>query len=294
VSGAGRELFRADELQRLERLRIRRRRSVRGGSQGEWRSARLGTSGLFADHRAYVAGDDLRYVDWNVYGRLGDLVVKRFEAEENVNLLLCVDRSLSMGGAKAYAARRLAGALGYLALTHMDHVRLAWLPARTNLPLTNYRSRGRARAFLDDLTTTSEGGITDHVRDLGRVVSAAKRRGLAVLISDFFDPAGAIRGLALLRARGLELGAIHIVDPRDADVPVGSSIVAVDRETGEEMAVDVTTALRERIYRAWVGRGHGLERWCVAREIPYLRVDARRNLWEVLQDLLRARVALSA
>jgi uncharacterized protein (DUF58 family) len=288
-------LFTPDELRRLQRLRVRRRRAVRGGHQGEWRSRRQGASGLFADHRGYVAGDDLRYVDWNVYGRLGDLVVKRFEAEENVDLLLLLDRSLSMGGAKSTAARRLAGALGYLGLTHLDHVRVAWLPrAEGHLLLTDYRSRARAAAFLEDLGSTSEAGTTDHVRDLGRIVGATRRRGLALLISDFFDPAGAIRGLALLRAHGLEPQALHVVDPADVDLPVGTSLVAEDRETGERLALDVTPAIQDRIRRAWEGRLQGLERWCVSREIPYHRVDARRDLWEVLRALLRSRVAASA
>jgi len=293
--GAAKEpLFTPDEIRRIERLHIRRRRAVHGGIQGEWRSARYGSSGLFADHRGYVAGDDLRYVDWNVFGRLGDLVVKRFEAEENVNLLLCVDRSLSMSGRKTRAARRLAGALGVLALTHLDHVRLAWLPAPSAVPITSYRSRRRTGPFMARLASTPDAGTTDHVRDLGRVLAATRHRGLALLVSDFFDPEGAIRGLALLRARGLEVGAIHVVDPSDVDLPQGGSIVAIDAETGEAMEIDVTPALRTSLHRAWEGRIHGLERWCLAREIPYHRVDARRTLWETLRAMLAARVAVGA
>ncbi len=127
-------LFTPHELARLERLRIRRRRTVRGEGRGEWRSQDRGQSGLFADHRAYVAGDDLRYIDWNVVGRLGDIVVKRFEAERSLNVLLCIDRSLSMAGEKARFARRIAGALGYLALAHQDHARVAWMPSRPERP----------------------------------------------------------------------------------------------------------------------------------------------------------------
>ena len=287
-------LFTPEDLRRLERLHIRRKRSVRGVAQGEWRSRRHGTSGLFADHRGYVAGDDLRYVDWTVYGRLGDLVVKRFEAEESVDLLLCLDRSLSMQGAKSHAARRLAGALGYLSLAHMDHVRLAWLPLRPGRALFDaYGTRARAAAFLQELERTEVMGETDHVRDLARIVGGTQGRGLAFLVSDFFDARGAIRGLALLRARGLEVGALHVVDAADVALPVGSSIVAVDRETGEAMSVDVTPALQARVRKAWAARLRGLEHWCVSREIPYLRVDAQKSLWVVLRELLRHRMALA-
>lgn len=282
-------LFTAEEIGRLERIRIRRRRTARADGPGEWRSTHHGTSGLFADHRAYVTGDDPRYVDWNVYGRLGSLVVKRFEAEANVNLLLCVDRSLSMSGRKAYAARRLAGALGFLALAHHDHVRLAWLPNQEGCPLSAYRSRGIVQGFFDVLASTPDDGSTDHVRDLARIAARIKGRGLAVLVSDFYDPAGAIRGLALLRGRGMEVGALHVVDPADAELPVGASIVAVDRESGESMVVNATRAVQEKVRQAWVGRQVGLERWCLAREIRYSVVDARESLWDALRTLLHSR-----
>ncbi|MHC5010913.1 MAG: DUF58 domain-containing protein [Planctomycetota bacterium] len=288
------ELFTAEELSRLQRLRIRRRRSIRGTERGEWRSARTGAGGLFSDHRAYVPGDDPRYVDWNVYGRLGDLVVKRFEAEENLHLLLCVDRSLSMAGAKSRSARRLAGALGYLALAHLDRVRLAWLPGERRRPPNLFRGQGRVPAFFEELAGTPDEGGTDHVGGLRTALAASRTRGLAVLLSDFFDPTGAVRGLAHLRAHGHEVGALHIVDPADADVPEGVSIVAVDRETGEDLVLDVTPALKDRIRQAWVRRAVGLERWCLSREIPYLRVDVRRGLWDALRDLLAARVAVGA
>jgi uncharacterized protein (DUF58 family) len=292
---ASADLFTPEEVRRLGRLRVKRRRARRGVERGEWRSARLGFGSQFADHRAYVPGDDLRYVDWNVFGRLGDLVVKRFEAEENVNLLLCVDRSPSMAGAKSLLARRLAGALGYLALLHLDRVRLAWLPAVPGERLLqSYRGQARALALLKDLAAPPEGGATDHGRDLGRILGATRARGLALLVSDFLDAAGAVRGLALLRHHGHEVSALHVVDPADADLPDGTSVVAVDRETGESMTLDVSPALRERVHQAWLGRAQGLERWCLAREVPYLRVDARRDAWDALRELLASRVAVGS
>lgn len=280
-------LFTPSELARLERLRVRRRRTVHGEGHGEWRSQDHGQSGLFSEHRAYVAGDDLRYVDWNVYGRLEDVVVKRFEAEQNLGVLLCIDRSLSMQGPKAALARRIAGALGYLALAHQDHARVAWLPGRPERPLTAYRSRARTPLLLDEIRDVEDEGTTDHVRDLGRIVSALRGRGLAILISDFFDPHGAIRGLGLLRSRGLEVGAVHVTDAQDAELPTGTAVVAVDRETGERLALDVTPALQERVRRTWLARSQALERWCLSREIRYLHVDAQRGLWDALRDLLR-------
>lgn len=289
MSAAGEPLFTPAEMARLGRMRVRRRRTVQGEGRGEWRSQHHGQSGLFADHRPYVAGDDPRYVDWNVYGRLEDLVVKRFEAEQSLNVLLLIDRSLSMEGAKARAARRIAGALGTIALAHQDRARVAWLPNRSERVLTSYRSRARTAQLLDEIGGTANEGTTDHVRDLGRIVSAVRGRGLAILASDFYDPKGAIRGLGLLRAHGLEVGAVHVVDPLDAELPLGTAVTAVDRETGERLSLDVTPAVVERVRRVWSARSVALERWCLAREIRYLRVDARRSLWDALRDLLQPR-----
>jgi uncharacterized protein (DUF58 family) len=281
-------LFTNEELRRLDRLRVRRRRAVRGGSPGEWRSARLGAGGRFAEHRAYVPGDDLRYVDWNVYGRLGEMVVKRFETEENLNLLLCVDRSLSMEGAKSRTARRLAGALGYVALGHMDYVRLAWLPPVAASGA--HRGRAASAGLLEELATVPDAGATDHARDLEQAIRATRHRGLAVMISDFYDPAGAVRGLSILRARGLDVVALHVVDAHDAELPDAGSFLAVDRETGQELPVEANADLAQRIRLAWRRRAEGLQRWCVSREVPYGRADASREIWDLVGEMMQGTV----
>ena len=286
-------LFTPAERARLDRVRLRRRRAIRGEGRGEWRSARLGAGTSFADHREYVPGDDLRYVDWNVYGRLGDLVVKRFETEESLNLLLAVDRSLSMEGAKSRMARRLAGAIGYVALSHMDYVRLAWLPSSGGAVVPR-RGRRRTGALLDELAAVPDGGATDHVRALEEAMGSTRHRGLAVVLSDFYDPAGAVRGLSFLRGRGLDVAAVQVLDARDADLPVGASIVAVDRETGQEARVEVTRDVADRVRAAWRRRAESLERWCASREIAYHRADAARPLWEVLGPMILRGVTAGA
>ncbi len=279
-------LFTAAERARLDRLRLLRRQTMVGERMGDWRSWRTGAGGLFADHRDYVPGDDLRYVDWNVYGRLGDLVVKRFEAEENLNLLLCVDRSASMQGAKSRRARRIAGALGHIALAHQEHVRLAWLPTAGRGPMSVHRGRGRSAQLLGELAREGEAGDTDHTRDIRPVLHALRGRGIAVVLSDFYDPKSAVAGLARLRARGLDVAAVHILDAADVDLPLGASVRAVDQETGETLDVDVTPELIESLHAAWRRRAYQLERWCVSREVLYQRVDVGTSLWDVLHNLL--------
>ncbi|MDF1702051.1 MAG: DUF58 domain-containing protein [Planctomycetota bacterium] len=293
MSGDGPLLTEA-ELRRLARLRIRRRRATPTGEFGDWRTGRVGSGVLFADHRDYVPGDDLRYVDWNVYARLGDLVVKRFEAEENLELLLCVDRSLSMEGPKSRAARRLAAALGYLALANMDRARLAWLPSLTTAPVTAHRGKGRTGALMDELAKAPVGGSTDHARSIGRVLSTCRRRMIAVVLSDFYDPANSVAALAALKSRGMDVVAVHMLDAADVELEPGSSLLAVDRETGQEVKVDVTKAFLESLRTSWHHRADTLERWCVKREVLYQRYDVALGLWDVLADMLGRGIAVGS
>ncbi len=274
------------ELRGLDRLRIIRRRPSSTENPGDWRTGRVGSGALFADHRDYVAGDDLRYVDWNVYARLGDLVVKRFETEENLELTICVDRSLSMAGAKSRAARRLAAALGYIALGRLDHVRLAWLPTLRPLPVSTHRGKGRAGALLDALASTPDEGRTAHGQDVARILSLTKRRGLAVVLSDFYEPQNLVSGLAGLRARGMDVVALHVLDTDDVDLPLGDSLLAIDRESGAEVKIDVTRAFLDSLRATWHRRADALERWCVQREILYQRMEVHTPLWDVLAEML--------
>lgn len=285
-------LFHSDELRRLDRLRVRPRTPRPTGISGDWRSGRLGSGVLFADYREYAPGDDLRRVDWNVYARLGHLVVKRYEVEQNLDLMLLVDRSLSMHGAKARRARRMAGALGYIALAHLERVQLGWLPALAGLPFSEHSGRGRATALIEELAEVPEEGQTDLRAAVTRVLSATRRRGLAVVISDFYDPAGAVEALSRMRARGLDVLALHIVDDADVEFELGESLRCVDRETGQEVLVDVTREFLDRLVKAWHRRAESLERWCVSREVLYQRSDVDRPLFDEVREMLRRGVAL--
>lgn len=287
-------LFGPDELRRLDRLRVRPRTPRSTGLAGDWRSGRLGSGVLFADYREYVPGDDLRRLDWHVYARLGDLVVKRYEVEENLDLLLLVDRSLSMRGAKAVRARRLAGALGYIALAHLERVRLGWLPALAGQPWREHTGRGRAAALLAELAEVPDAGRTDLRAGVARALAATRRRGLAVVVSDFYDPAGAVESLARLKAHGQEVLALHVVDDADVEFAPGESLRCVDAETGEEVRVDVTREFLDRLVRGWHRRAESLERWCAARQVLYQRSDVDRPLFDEVRDMLRRGVALAA
>lgn len=283
------------DLARLDRLALSARARRHGGEPGDRRARRVGAGGEFVDHRAYVPGDDLRYVDWNVYERLGDLVVKRFEATDAVRVLLVVDRSASMDGRKGREARRIAAALAHVALRRRDAVDVAFVPGVEGRPVVErVRDPAALAQLFAALRSVPDAGPTELERELTRVAAATRRRGPAVLLSDFFDPAGAAAGLSRLRARGLAATAIHLLDPADAELPVGEALRCIDRETGETLDVDVTPDLAEAVRTAWRRRAERVSRWCAEREIGWVPVEAGRSLWDVLADCRRAGVVVGA
>jgi len=161
--GSGQEMLSADFLTQLERLSLLSRRSFRGRVKGERRSPRKGISVEFSDFRPYGIGDDLRYVDWNVYARLDRLYLKLFVDEEDLCLHLLVDASASMGfGApsKLDHAARLAGALGFVGLVGLERVGVGVLRERMAEGFSPARGRSQVLSLMNFLGRLTPGGST--------------------------------------------------------------------------------------------------------------------------------------
>ncbi len=184
----------------------------------------------FADHRAYSPGDDLRYLDWQVYARHGDVLLRRFQEEEDLHVYVLVDASPSMAApssanagqpSKFDYARQIAAALSYIALADLDRVAiLAYAEAVHQwMPMT----RGKDRVlsvlrFLEALET--RGGRTDLEAVARTLVHRAPRRGLAIVISDLFDQEGFRRGADLLRHHGFEPHLVQVHTAEEAEPPL--------------------------------------------------------------------------
>src|SRR5690349_2477511 len=185
--------FSTEFLAQLERLSLLSRRAFRGSVKGERRSPRRGHSVEFADYRAYGVGDDLRYVDWNIYGRLDRLHVKLFVDEEDLCLHLLVDASLSMDFGtprKLLYATRVAAALGFVGLVSHERVGLGVLRARAVEGWPPARGRNQVVSLLDFLGNIEPGGPTRLNDALAEYALRAREPGLAVLVSDLLDPQG--------------------------------------------------------------------------------------------------------
>src|SRR5438477_3621703 len=196
-------LFDSEFLKQLEYLSLVSRRVFRGSLLAQRRTMQLGTGIEFADHREYTPGDDFRYLDWNLFARLDTLLLKRFQEEEDLHVYFFLDcsRSMAFGDPPKFDfARQVAAALAYIALADLDRIAVTAFAKDivADFPLT--RGKGRILALLKFLEGLTPLGLdTDLNRVATGFVHRNQRRGLALVVSDFYDPNGFERGLDLLR-----------------------------------------------------------------------------------------------
>jgi uncharacterized protein (DUF58 family) len=225
-------------LGRLERLQLATRRPLAGHLAGEHRSPRYGSSLDFADYREYAAGDDFRRIDYQLLARLDIVVLKLFEAEDELNVRLLVDTSASMAqGDKLRQAARLAGALGFVALVRRDTVSLQTFPHPTRAP--RFTGRQAAAALFDHLEKLEADGPSNVVEAALASLSRPGPPGLTVLFSDLLTPEWEA-GISRLPARGGDLVVVHVLSPDELDPPLFGDIEVVDRETRERVAVSLS------------------------------------------------------
>jgi uncharacterized protein (DUF58 family) len=271
----GHDLVAPDFMSQLERLALLSRRSFRGKVKGERRSPRKGSSVEFSDYRPYGVGDDLRYVDWNVYGRLDRLYLKLFVDEEDLCLQLLVDASASMGfgaPAKLRYAMRLAAALGFVGLVNLERVGVAVLRDRVVDGLSPTRGRNQVLPLLDFLGRLQPLGRTSLNVALATYALRAREIGLAVVISDLMDPDGYERGLKALLERRFDVHVIHLLGPDEMQPAFGGDLRLIDAETGEERDLtldgEAMRNYRQRLHD-FLERAEG---FCRSNEIAYHRV----------------------
>ncbi len=280
-----------DEFQRkLDYLVIVSRKVFAGRMRAERRTKKSGSGVEFVDHRDYTEGDDLRYLDWNLYQRFGKLAIRLYEEEEDLAVYFLVDTSSSMGfgdGAKLRQAKRLAAALGYIALANLD--RVAVVSATDHVADTMPATRGKQRIFkvFRFLSQVQADGHTDLGTALRSFAAQNKRRGLAVLLTDLYDPAGFEHGINILRFNKFEPLVIHVVDERESAPTLHGDLRIFDCETGEERDVTVTQALLDKFRTEHKKYIEETERFCTSKQVPYFRADVATPFDELVLRIFR-------
>ena len=240
-----------DFLRKLEKLKILIQKGRKGPVRGEHNSWRSGTSLEFLDYRKYQAGDDFRYVDWNVYGRLDKLFIKLFRSEEDLTIHLLVDMSQSMGSgnpSKEIFAKKIAAALTYIGLANLDRVGVTSF--NDSLGETRSPKRGK-QAYLSALKyllSLKPQGKTDLNSCLTEYASTCKRPGIAIILSDLLDPKGFEKGLEALSYEKFGIALIQILDREELFPSLNGYLMLREVETGETRKITLDGALLE-LYR---------------------------------------------
>lgn len=294
-------------LRRLEQFQLLAARRSKSAARGERRSKARGQSVEFADYRNYVAGDDFRYLDWNLFGRLDKLFLKLYEEERELPVRIFLDASESMTfGAppKFDFARQIAAAAGYVALCGFDRVTVHIFPElESSAPgadpaalsaemaarggLRAVRGRKSALPFFQNLSKLSARGPADLNEGLRRGALAARQAGVAIVLTDFLDPTGYEAGLNALIGRGFQVNAVQILAPEELDPSTYGDLRLVDSETGRMQEVTFGK-YRLKAYQQTVANFcQRLREFCQARGVSFFSVSSNTVLEDLLLKQLR-------
>lgn len=236
-------------MARLDQLDILSRKILAGKMKGERRSKRRGQSVEFADYRNYVIGDDLRFIDWNIYARLDRLFLKLFMEEEDLALHLLIDTSKSTdfgNPGKSRYMKQVAAALGYIGLVNYNRVTVSGIS--DGMPLTTGGMRGRTRVgqmleFIDKLQPQGAGNLAEACR---RFALTNRTRGVCVILSDFFDKNGFENGLRYVAGGRYDLFTVQVLAPQEIDPDLQGDLKLVDVEDQDMAEVSITQPLLKK------------------------------------------------
>ncbi len=282
------------ELTRLGRLMLQSRYVVEGTLAGRHRSPRRGASSEFAEHRAYIAGDDPKHIDWKVLGRTDRYYVRRYEDETNLRVYLVIDRSASMGyksgdHSKYAFACRLAAAIGYVVVKAKDSVGLYLYAEETDAMMAARNSFSHLNNLLKVLQRSEPSDITRTAKTLHTIAESIQRRALIVLFTDLFDePNDVVKALAHFRKHHHDVILFNVLDPAELEFPFKKSTEFIDLETNERLVADPRTVRAEyqRVLEEFIEH---YRQGCAEMNIDYRQVRTDQPVDTFVREFLEER-----
>ncbi len=259
MSPPDQQLLTSGFMTRLDRLDLLSRKLLAGKLKGERRSKRRGQSVEFADYRNYVVGDDLRFIDWNIYARLDKLFLKLFMEEEDLSLYILVDVSKSCDFGQPHKAtylKQVAAALGYVGLVNYNRVTVAAMGqslVAESGPLRGRRSLPKMLDFIQKLPCAGQSRLAEACRQFAL---RHRAKGVCVVLSDFFDKDGYEQGLKYLAGGRYDLFAVQILSPQEIDPDLQGDLKLKDIEDGDSAEVSIQPQLIEKYKK-------NLNAWCL-------------------------------
>lgn len=295
-------------MARIGQLDLTSRKVFAGKLKGERRSKKRGESVEFADHRPYVVGDDLRHIDWNIFGRLDRLFLKLFLEEEDLSLHVIIDCSGSADCGepnKFFFMQRLATALGYIGLVNLNRVAVTAIgsvgdgeldgwghPVVPTGVVSSVRDlRGKRRVndlsrFVCSLEPSGTARFTDACK---RIALQRRGKGVMVLLSDFFHKEGYETGLRLLVGHGYDLFAIQVLSPQEMNPTLTGDLRLKDVEDADLAEVTIAAPLLKRYKHHLNAYCNRLHTFCVRRDIQHMTVQTDMGVDVLVLDYLRSR-----
>lgn len=286
------DLLTPELMAQLERLELVTRKVFRGRMKGERRSRRKGQSVEFADFRNYVAGDDLRQLDWNLYARLDKLIIKLFLEEEDLHFYALIDASRSMdfgNPTKLQYAKRLAAALGFVGLIRTDRVRIETLgqPVHQRAPVL--RGRQSVWRMLQHIESIEPGEPTSLAEGVKNFCLRNSGRGVVVFISDLMDKQGYETALKYFVSHQVDCFVVHVLSQEELEPDVQGDLKLVDCEDQDEAEITVSAPLLKRYQQTLNTFVHGAQDFCSRRGMHYLLANNQQPIESLVAQQLRLR-----
>ena len=284
------ELLEPEFLARLDTLDVLSRKILQGKLQGERRSKRRGQSVEFADHRRYVAGDDLRFVDWNIYGRLDQLFLKLFMEDQDLTIHIVIDvsGSSSLGEpAKELFIKKLAAALGYVSLVNNNRLTISSIREGVKGQLKNMRGRNYIGAMAEFLLGCDCEGGSDFGGSCRELVAGRIGSGIMIVLSDFLFKEGFDTGLRHLISRQYDLYAIQVLSPEELRPELSGDLKLVDIEDADAAEVTISAALLKYYKRNLTAYCNELKEFCSRRGAAYVLADSGDSVETLTLNYLR-------
>ena len=317
------ELLDSKLIARISRLDLTSRKIFAGKLKGERRSKKRGESVEFADHRPYVVGDDLRHIDWNIFGRLDRLFLKLFLEEEDLALHVVLDATESSDCGtpnKFLFMQQAAMSLAYIGLVNLNRVAISAIGGRTRTPgsdranegapsvsdglpagpssdddpvalhsIRDLRGRRRTHDAARFLCSIEPGGSANFPDAAARLALSRRGKGVMVVLSDFFFKEGYDRGLRMLVGRGFDLFAVQVLSPQELEPDITGDLRLTDVEDGDFADVTIAAPLLKRYKQNLTAYCDELNLFCARREITQMTVRSDTPIDTLILEYFRRR-----
>ena len=292
VGDAEGPLLDEDFLKKIEQLSLVSRKVVMGKIHGERLTRRRGQSVEFADYRQYVPGDDLRMIDWNIFGRLERLFLKLFLEEEDLHVYILVDNSASMkfgAPSKLHYAKRVAAALGFIALANLDRLIVGTFTEGPPHMLRALRGKRNILRLLDFLAHSAAEGFTDAESALRSFAVTHRSKGIAILVSDLLDKRGHESALRYLLAAAHDVFVIQVLAPDEIKPELGGDLTLVDVEDEDETEVTISAPLLRAYRNTFNAFVTSVKDYCTRRGMTHILAPTTLPMETLILDFLRKR-----